>query len=87
MKEVNDMPQKKYTDEEARERKNQRQKEYEKKTNRSAKIKYSKEKTRRYVIEVIKSSESDIYEKLEKQTSKAGYIKSLIRKDIDENGI
>lgn len=81
------MPQKKYTEEEARERKNQRQKEYEKKTNRSAKIKYSKEKTRRYVIEVIKSSESDIYEKLEKQTSKAGYIKSLIRKDIDENGI
>ncbi len=81
------MPQKKYTEEEARERKNQRQKEYEKKTNRSAKIKYSKEKTRRYVIEVIKSSESDIYEKLEKQTSKAGYIKSLIRKDVDENGI
>ena len=81
------MATKKYSDEEARERKNMRQKEYEKKTNRSAKVKYSKEKTRRYVIEVIKSSEADIYEKLEKQASKAGYIKQLIREDIEKNGI
>ena len=81
------MATKKYSDEEARERKNMRQKEYEKKTNRSVKVKYSKEKTRRYVIEVIKSSEADIYEKLEKQASKAGYIKQLIREDIEKNGI
>ena len=81
------MAQKKFTEEEARQRKNARQREYEERTNRAAKVKYSKEKTRRYVIEVIKTSESDIYEKLEKQTSKAGYIKSLIRKDISENGI
>lgn len=76
-----------FTPEEARQRKNARQREYEKRTNHAAKIKYAKEKTRRYTIEVIKTSEADIYEKLEKQVSKAGYIKSLIRKDIEQNGI
>lgn len=81
------MSQRKYTEEEARERKNARQREYEKRTNRAAKAKYTKEKTRRYVIQVIKTTEPDIYEKMEKQDSKAGYIKSLIRQDIEKNGI
>lgn len=80
------MAQKKYTEEEARERKNARQREYEKRTGYAAKLKYTKEKTKRYVIEVIKSTESDIYEKMEKQDNKAGYIKALIREDIEKNG-
>ena len=78
---------KQFTEEEARQRKNARQREYEKRTGYAARAKFVKEKARRYVIEVYKTTETDIYNKLEKQESKATYIKNLIRKDIEENGI
>ena len=38
-----------------------------------------------YAIKVIKTTESDIIDKLESVPNKSGYIKSLIRKDIEEN--
>ena len=82
-----DMTKKIYTEEEARQKKNVRQKEYERNTNYAAKAKYAKEKTKRYVVQVIKTTEADILEKLEKQDNKSGYIKSLIRQDIKKNGI
>ena len=47
-----------------------------------AQKKYDKEKTKKYTIKVIKSTESDIFQKLESVPNKAGYIKELIRRDI-----
>lgn len=38
---------------------------------------------KRYAIDVAKKTEDDIIAQLEKQTNKAGYIKALIRADIE----
>lgn len=45
--------------------------------------KYDKNNTRTYAIKVIKTTESDIFEKLESEENKSGYIKKLIRQDIN----
>lgn len=76
------MAQKKYTDEELRQRKNARQREYAKRTHYVANTRSLKNTTKRYVINVVKSTESDIIERLEQEDNKAGYIKRLIREDI-----
>ena len=73
---------KKFTEEEARERKNARQREYAKKTHYVSSTKYEKEKVRRYVIKVMVNTEQDIIEHLDLQPNKMGYIKGLIREDI-----
>jgi len=45
--------------------------------------KYDKENTKTYAIKVIKTTEPDIYEKLENEPNKSGYIKKLIRENIN----
>lgn len=45
--------------------------------------KWDKENTKRYSLQVMLKTEADIYEKLESVENKAGYIKDLIRKDIE----
>lgn len=45
--------------------------------------KYNKEKTTVINVRLVKSTEADILAHLEKQENKSGYIKSLIRKDLD----
>lgn len=77
------MATKKYTEEEARERKNARQREYAKKTGYAAQEKYNKENVRRYVVKVGIHTEKEIYERLEEEENKGRYIKDLIQKDID----
>ena len=79
------MATKKYTPEEARERKNARQREYSKKSGYKANNQYNKDKTKSFVIRMMLSTESDIIDWLEKQPNKAGYIKQLIRDDIARN--
>lgn len=79
------MATKKFTEEEARERKNARQKEYAKKTGYAANTKYEKENVKRYVIKVMKNTEKDIIDHLEAQDNKMGYIKALIREDIKKS--
>ncbi len=79
------MATKKYTAEEARERKNARQREYAKRTKYAANNKYHKESTTSISIRMINSTDSDIIKWLEKQPNKAGYIKQLIRDDIHRN--
>lgn len=64
--------------------KSEAQKRYEKKTKHAAQSKYDKENTKRYVIKVMLRTESDIIQKLETITNKSGYIKNLIRQDIQE---
>ena len=79
------MATKKFTIEEARERKNDRQKEYDKKTGYAAQTKYSKEKTKRYTISAMTNTEQDIIQKLDSVENKNGYIKALIRADISRS--
>ena len=71
------------TEEEKRERKNQRQKEYSKKTGYAANIKYDKENVRQYILKIMKTTEQDIIDHLDAQPNKNGYIKRLIREDMD----
>ncbi len=49
--------------------------------------KYDKENTKQIALRLNKKTDADIIEHLEKQSSKQGYIKELIRKDMkNESG-
>ena len=61
------MAKRQYTPEEARERKNARQREYAKKTGYAANIKSQKVNSKRYVLQMTISTDSDIIEKLDNQ--------------------
>lgn len=50
-----------------------------------ARAKYEKEKVKQVMVRFY-PSENDILEFLESQDNKAGYIKELIRKDMDSQG-
>lgn len=71
-----------YTEEKARLRKNERQREYVKRTGGAASNKYNKEHTKDICLRLMINTESDIIEELERQDNKNGYIKRLIREDI-----
>jgi len=80
------MATKKFTNEEARLRKNERQREYAKRTHYAADIKSQKKNSKRYVLQLTFSTEEDIIKKLDSEKEKGGYatyIKKLIRKDIE----
>lgn len=47
--------------------------------------KYDKENTKTYAVKVMKNTEADIYKKLESLDNKSGYIKKLIRNDIEDS--
>ena len=82
------MPNKKYTSpDEARAARNERQREYAKRTNYAANAKSNAKNTKMYSFRAIISTDRDIIEKLDGLENVSGYIKSLIRKDIEENGI
>ena len=44
---------------------------------------YAKKYTKVYSVRVMKNTEADIYKKLSNVCNASGYIKSLIRKDIE----
>ena len=77
------MAQRKFTEEEARERKNARQREYAKKTGYTSQAKYNKERGKSVAFRLFSPQDADILYKLEQVESKAAYIKELIRKDIN----
>lgn len=70
--------------EEQRLKKNERQKEYSKRTNFAAQRKYDKENTKSFALKFMKTTEQDLIEHLEKQPNKSGYIKKLIRDDMNK---
>ena len=70
------------SEEERRARKNARQTEYSKKTNYAAQRKYEKATVKQYTLKFMTSTESDLIDYLEKQPNKSGYIKDLIKKDM-----
>lgn len=59
------------------------QREYAKRTGYAANKKYDKANTKLYGVKVVITTERDVYEKLEATPNKSGYIKSLIRKDLE----
>lgn len=52
----------------------------------SKQAKYNKEKTKLITIRLIKTTDKDILERLDEVGNKQGYIKSLIRRDIEGGG-
>jgi hypothetical protein len=58
------------------------QKEYLKRTGYRATQKYNKENTKTLQIRFVLNTEQDILRKLESVENKSGYIKDLIRHDI-----
>lgn len=76
------MAKKIYTEEEARERKNARQREYAKRTGYAANIKSAKKNVKRYVVNLSVNTEKDIIDELESKDNKMGFIKQLIREYI-----
>lgn len=71
------------TAEEARLRKNERQREYAKRTGYAASAKSQKVNTKTVNLRFSINTESDILEYLETKENKSGYIKELIRKDME----
>ena len=71
--------------EEMRERKNAAQREYAKRSGYASNKKYNEKNTKVYTFRVVVNTENDIIERLDKKENKAGYIKSLIRADIEKN--
>lgn len=65
----------------------ERQKEYSKRTNYASQRKSDAKNTKTFLLRASYNTEGDIIEKLEKVDNINGYIKSLIRKDISENGL
>ena len=47
---------------------------------------FDKENTRKYTVKLNKRTDAEVIERLDKQPSKAGYIKQLIREDIKKTG-
>lgn len=46
---------------------------------------YAKKNIKQFKIDCVKTTEADIIEKLDSVPNKAGYIKGLIRADIEKN--
>lgn len=47
-------------------------------------MRYAKANVKRYRVDCVITTEQDIIDKLESQENKAGYIKALIRADIEK---
>lgn len=76
------MANRKYTPEEARERKNQRQKKYSVATKYASQQEYNKKRGKNISFRVFTPQDDDIIDFVEKLPNKAGYFKDMIRADI-----
>ena len=79
------MPRRIYTDEERRERKNARQREYAKRTGYAAQNKYKLEKSVNFSFRLYTPQDNEMLEWLEAQPIKSGYLKSLIKADMQKS--
>lgn len=48
--------------------------------------KYEREKLMRVMVKFHREHEADLVERMEQQDNKAGYIKRLVREDIERDG-
>lgn len=77
------MANRQFTPEEARQRKNKRQREYSKATNYASQRKYDSQHGKNINFRVFSPQDDDIIKFLETLPNKAGYMKDLIRADIE----
>lgn len=68
--------------EQARLRKNARQREYAKRIGYNSNYDYVKNNTKTYTFRFVINTDADIIEHLDQQENRMGYIKNLIREDI-----
>ena len=78
------MAKRKFTPEEARERKNARQREYNKKNNFKSQKEYLKERGRNINFKLFTPQDNDILNFLDSLSNKTGYFKELVRADIEK---
>ena len=71
-----------FTPEEARQRKNARQREYAKRTGYESGAKYNRERGKSISFRLFTPQDDDIIEWLEAQPQKAAYFRELIREDM-----
>lgn len=57
----------------------------DKEKQKTSKAKYRKKSTTSLTIEFYKNTEKPLIDKVNSQTNKSGYVKGLIRKDIEED--
>ena len=81
------MAKKRFTDEEARQRKNARQREYAKKTGYAGGAQDNKERSKSVSFRVFTPQDDDILAYLATIPNKAGYFKELIRADMQRKGV
>lgn len=79
------MANKRFTEEEVRQRKNARQREYAKKTNYISGANYNKEHSRNINFRLFTPKDNDIIEYLDTISKKAEYFRELIRADIQRS--
>ena len=77
--------QKKYTAEEARQRKNARQREYAKRTGYASGVKYNKAHGKSFNFRLYTPKDNEMIEWLDSHENNTGYIKDLIREDMKKN--
>ena len=75
---------KKFTEEEARQRKNARQSEYAKRTGNKSAREYVKEHGKHFSFWLFSPQDDDLINFLAQLPNKTGYLKELIRKDMVE---
>jgi hypothetical protein len=64
--------------------KNEIQKDYIRRSGYKSAVKYNKNSTKCFIIRCVLNTENDIIQKLETESNKSGYIKSLIRADLNK---
>lgn len=74
------------TDEEKRQRKNARQREYAKRTGYAASRKSNKKNTKSFHLQFSYSTDGDIIEYLEGIDNKNGFIRDIIRASMSSTG-
>lgn len=60
------------------------QRDYEKRTGYAAQRKYNAANNRQYKFELNKKTNADLIARLDAQPNKTGYLKKLIREDIEK---
>lgn len=75
-----------FTPEEARQRKNKSQREYAKRTGYAGGAKYNKERGKVINFRLFTPQDDDVLAWLDKQPNKAGYLKALIKADMEKHG-
>lgn len=81
------MAKRKFTQEEARQRRNESQREYSRNTNFAKQKEYNRTRGKNINFRIFTPQDDDIIRYLESLPNKAGYFKALIRSDMKERGI